>query len=61
MICFLFKLVKHIIVSALLIYSFDLFSMYFNFSIPVNFITVSLVSAFDFCALFCIFLFSIIF
>lgn len=61
MINFLFKLVKNVIVSMLLIYSFDLFAIYFNFSIPINFITVFLVSFFDFFALFCIFLFSMIF
>lgn len=57
----IFKLMKRVIMAALLIYSFDVFAISLGFSIPINFITVSLVSFFDFSALICLFLFSLIF
>lgn len=44
----LFKLVRKIIISALLIYSFNIFVVSLNVCIPINFITVLLVSIFDF-------------
>lgn len=50
----LFRIIKKIIVAALLIYSFDVFAVSLNLSIPINFITVLLVSIFDFPALICL-------
>lgn len=57
----LFQLVKKIIVSALLIYSFDVFSVSLGFLIPINYITILLVAMFDFSALACLFIFSLTF
>lgn len=57
MLSLLFGMVKKIIVATLLIYSFDVFVVSFGFSIPINLITVSLVSVFDFLGLICLFLF----
>ena len=54
-------LIKKIIVSALLIYSFNFFLVSLNFFIPINLITVVLVSLFDFSAIFYLFLFYLIF
>lgn len=61
MISVLFKIIKKIIVAALLIYSFDIFAVSLGLSIPINLITVFLVSIFDFSALICLFLFSLMF
>jgi len=56
----LFKIIKKVIVASLLIYSFDVFTMSLGFNIPINFVTILLVSIFDFSALICLFLFSLI-
>lgn len=61
MIHLLFKIFKKVIVATLLIYSFDMFLVSFGFSIPINFITICLVSIFNFSALACLFLFSFMF
>ena len=61
MISVLFKIIKKIIVAALLIYSFDIFAVSLGLSIPINLITVFLVSIFEFSALICLFLFSLMF
>lgn len=57
----LFRIIKKVIVAALLIYSFDVFTVSLGCSIPINFITVFLVSIFDFSGLICLFLFSLTF
>lgn len=57
----IFKVIKKIIVSCLLIYSFDIFVVSLGFNIPINFFTISLVSLFDFSGLFCLFIFSLVF
>ena len=56
-----FKLIKKIIVAALFIYSFDVFAVSLNLSIPINFITILLVTIFDIPALMCLVLFSLTF
>lgn len=56
-----FKLIKKIIVAALFIYSFDLFAVSLNLSIPINLITILLVTIFDIPALMCLVLFSLTF
>ena len=56
-----FKFIKKIIISTLLIYSFDVFSVSFHFSIPINFYTVILVSFFDIPAFVGLILFSLTF
>ena len=61
MIDFFFKLVKKMILAALLIYSFDIFIISLGVNIPVNFFTIFLVSLFDFTALICLFVFSFVF
>ena len=57
----LFNIIKRMVVATLLIYSFDVFTVSLGFSIPINFITVFLVSTFDFSGLICLFLFSLTF
>jgi len=37
---FLFKVIKKLVVSVLLIYSFNVFSVSLGFIIPINFITI---------------------
>lgn len=61
MISILFKIIKRVIMAALLIYSFDVFSVSLGLSIPINIITIVLVSIFDFSGLFCLFLFYLTF
>ena len=58
MILKLLKLLKKIVVATLLIYSFDVFAVSLNLSIPINFITVFLVTLFDIPALMCLVIFS---
>ncbi len=60
MILMFFKLLKKVIFSSLLIYSFDVLVSSFNYSIPINFFSIFLVSMFDIPALFCLVLFSIV-
>ena len=55
------KLLRKVIFSALLIYSFDVFTVSLKLSIPINFITVLLVTLFDIPALMCLVLFSFTF
>lgn len=57
----LFKVIKKVIVATLLIYSFDVFAVSLNLSIPINFITIALVTMFDVPALACLVLFSLTF
>ena len=57
----MFTLIKKIILSALLIYSFDVFAVSFGGSIPINIITLLIVSIFDFSGLIVLFLFSLTF
>lgn len=57
----LFQIIKKVIVSSLLIYSFDVFAVSLGFSIPINFVTIFVVSLFDFFGLICLFLFSLTF
>lgn len=56
-----FKLIKRIIVATLLIYSFDIFAVSLNLSVPINFVTIFLVTIFDIPALMCLVLFSFTF
>lgn len=56
-----FKLLKKFVFSALLIYSFDVLAVSINLSIPINFITVMLVTVFDFPAIICLVVFSMSF
>lgn len=55
-----FLVIKKIIFATFLIYSFDVFAVSLNLIIPINFITVLLVSIFDTSALLCLVLFSFI-
>ena len=57
----LVKLLKKVIFSTLLIYSFDVFAISLKLSIPINIITVLLVTLFDIPALMCLVLFSFAF
>lgn len=61
MILKLLKLLKKVVIATLLIYSFDVFTVSLNLSIPINFITVFLVALFDIPALMCLVLFSFTF
>ncbi len=56
-----FFLLKRIIVATILIYSFDVFAVSLNLSIPINLGTVLLVSLFEVPALICLVLFSLTF
>ena len=56
-----FKLIKRIIVATLLIYSFDIFAVSLNLSVPINFVTIFLITIFDIPALMCLVLFSFTF
>lgn len=56
-----FRFLKKIVVAALLIYSFDVFAVSLNLSIPINFITILLVTIFEIPALICLILFSLVF
>ena len=53
----MFKLIKRIIVSLLLLYGFNLISINFNLMIPINYITTSIVSIFGGTGLFLLVLF----
>ena len=57
----LFRILRKAIVASLLIYSFDVLAGSIGFSIPINLTTVILVSMFDFLALFCLIVFSVMF
>jgi len=57
----LFRIIKKVIVASLLIYSFDVFAVSLGFSIPINLVTIFLVSIFDFSGVICLFLFSLSF
>ena len=61
MLTFLFNIVKKVILSSLLIYSFDVFSVSFGLIIPINFITVLIVFMFDVWGLIGLFLLSLTF
>ncbi|MCI6266305.1 MAG: pro-sigmaK processing inhibitor BofA family protein [Erysipelotrichaceae bacterium] len=61
MIILFFRFLKKIVVAALLIYSFDVFAVSLNLSIPINFITILLVTIFEIPALICLILFSLVF
>ena len=61
MILRLFKLLKKVVIATLLIYSFDVFAVSLNLSIPINLITIFLVTLFDVPALMCLVLFSFTF
>lgn len=52
-----FKIIKKIVFAALLIYSFDVFAVSLNLSIPINFVTILIVSLFEIPALMCLVLF----
>ncbi len=56
-----FHIIKKVILAALFIYSFDVFAISLNLSIPINFFTILLVTFFDVPAMFCLVLFSIVF
>ena len=56
-----FLIIKKFVVSAVLIYSFNVIVSSLNFSIPINFINVMLVSVFDIFALVCLIVFSFTF
>ena len=53
-----FLIIKKIVVSALMLYSFNVIVSSLNLSIPINFINIMLVSIFDFFALVCLIIFS---
>ena len=53
-----FLVIKKIIMSAVMLYSFNVIVSSLNFSIPINFINVMLVSVFDVFALICLIVFS---
>ena len=53
----MFKLIKRIIVSLLLLYGFNLISINFNLMIPINYITTFIVSIFGGTGLFLLVLF----
>lgn len=57
---FFFKVIKKIILSTLFIYSFDVFATSLGVSIPINFVTVFLVSVFEIPAILCLILFSFV-
>ena len=61
MITKLFNLLKKVVFSVLLIYSFDLFVVSLNLCIPINFFTIFFVTLFDIPALMCLILFSFTF
>lgn len=52
------QLLKKVVVAILLLYSFDVFAVSLNLSIPINLITIFLISLFDISALICLVLFS---
>lgn len=60
MVFYLFKGIQKVIVASLLIYSFDVFAVSLNLNIPINFITVVLVTIFDIPGLVCLVLFSLV-
>lgn len=56
-----FLLLKKIVLAALLIYSFDVFTVALNLSIPINWLTILLVGLFEIPGLICLVLFSLTF
>lgn len=56
-----FFIIKRIIVSALMLYSFNVIVSSLEFSIPINFINVILISVFDVFAMLCLIVFSFTF
>ncbi|MBR3210358.1 MAG: pro-sigmaK processing inhibitor BofA family protein [Bacilli bacterium] len=44
---FLFKCIKKITISAFVLYIYDYFAIYFHMSVPINWITLTIVSMFD--------------
>ena len=61
MITSFFKIIKRFVLAAVLIYSFDVFGVSLNLSIPINYFTILLVGLFDFPAIICLILFSMAF
>ena len=53
-----FLIIKKIVMSTVMLYSFNVIVSSLNFSIPINFINVVLVSVFDIFALICLIVFS---
>ena len=53
-----FLIIKKIIVSAFMLYSFNVIVSSLNIMIPINFINITLVSVFDLFALVCLIVFS---
>lgn len=53
----IFKFFKRIILASLFIYSFDVFMVGLDISIPINVVTIFLVALFDVPAMFCLVLF----
>jgi len=56
-----FFIIKRIVVSALMLYSFNVIVSSLNFSIPINVINIILISVFDVFALMCLIVFSFTF
>ena len=56
-----FGVIKKLILASLFIYSFDVFAVSLNVSIPINIFTILLVSFFDVPAILFLFLFSVTF
>ena len=56
-----FFIIKRIVVSALMLYSFNVIVSSLEFSIPINFINVILISVFDVFAMLCLIVFSFTF
>lgn len=56
----LLKILKRIVISMLLIYSFDVLAVSLNITIPINIITIALVFLFDIPAIGCLVFFSLI-
>ena len=56
-----FLIIKRIVVSALMLYSFNVIVSSLDFSIPINFINIALVSIFDVFAMLCLIVFSFTF
>ena len=56
-----FQFVKKIIIATLLIYSFDMFTVSLNLSVPINIFTIFVVTIFEIPAIICLLLFSLTF
>ncbi len=61
MISFFFRVIKKIVIAALLIYSFDTFCSSLDIVIPINIFTIFFVGLFDIPALCCLIIFSLTF